>query len=148
MNKVTSLMGCDLGDKLVLPESRGWSQAPHVEYSVLVVTKRTSTRLEAVPDGKSARWAGNTYKARLADGKVVGETYTYLSPATPEILQLVAEQRAMRDRYRTAVAAVDDLIDVPLHRLKLTVPQLEKLAQAWGEVKAMAAPTETAKQED
>lgn len=136
MNKSASLLACMVGDKIVTPNSRTWGDAPQVEYAVYTVAKRTPTQLVAIPEEGAV-----VIKARLSDGRVIGTSYTHANPATPEILQLVADQQAMRKRYYDAYRVLDELCHKPMHQLKLTIPQMEKLAQAWSEVKAMGTAT-------
>lgn len=142
MNKSASLLGCHVGDKIVIPNGRTWGNAPQVDFAVYTITKRTPTQLVATPEEGFA-----IIRARLSDGSVIGMRFTHAHPATPEILQKVAEQQAMRERYHEAGRVLDELFHKPLHLLKLSIPQMEKLAQAWVEVKAMAAPIEAEAQE-
>lgn len=128
------LTGTQVGDVLAMKKDRGWGQCPSTSHTILDVTKRTETQITCVTRGTYA-----IVKVRAKDGKVIGMDYRWAMIATPELLELNAAEQQRIDRYRGAYDDLNDLIDMPLHRLKLTIEQMEKLAAAWKDVKAMAA---------
>ena len=119
-----------VGDK-VLTMARGgtWGYMPVISHDVHTVTKVTQTQFVT---GKNTRF-------RKSDGKQIGyeHPYSYAKEATSELLQQHEEQVDAYDRYRTAVAEVHDLFNTPLHRMGLSLKQIEALAAAWKEVKEM-----------
>lgn len=124
------------GDKLAIPaDSRAWSHVPHVTNHIVLINRVTATQLVG-------SWInGSEVRVNRETGKVIGRDYARAKEVTPEIM---AQHKAEVDecqRWRTAVTNTNDLIGRPLHQLKLTTAQLERLAAAWAEVKAMESNT-------
>lgn len=105
---------------------------PRVTHSLWTVSRVTPTQAIAASQRGEIR-------VRLEDLKVIGEDYTRAAIASEEMQAQHADQVQELSRFRAAVAATDDLIDRPLHQLKLSTAQMEALAKAWAEIKAMAA---------
>jgi hypothetical protein len=121
---------------LRIRDSRSLPGRPRLAHRLLVITKETATTFEA-------QHSGRTIKVRKKDGKVLGQDYEYIIEATPEIIDDYHATAALITRDQAAQHACADLIDRPLHQLKLSTEQLEALAKAWTEIKAMATTTST-----
>lgn len=118
------------GDMLAIPER---SSISSVSYKLLIVQKVTATQACCVSDqGGAGEW-----RIRKSDGKVIGEDHLYAQVATPDLIETVKEQRALKARRDAANAMLRDLEGKNLHQLKLNLVQLESLAMAWTAVKAM-----------
>jgi len=115
----------------VAERNHGISHWPKVTQSLYTVSRLTATQAIAVGEHGELR-------VHLKNLRVVGQDYTYAGIATEELQAKHAAQIAEVARYRAADALVADLIDRPMHQLKLTTEQLEALAKAWVEIKAMA----------
>jgi hypothetical protein len=102
---------------------------------MLTVTRTTATQV--VTKDERGHYE---VRFRIEDGKQVGTSYTYAVEVTPELLAEHTKQTEELARWRAAEKATDDLIGSPMHELKLTTDQLERLAAAWVEVKAMVPP--------
>ena len=130
-----------VGDKvLTMARGRPGGYLPVISHDVHTVTKVTQTQFVT---GKNTRF-------RKSDGKqIVHEHYySYAKEATSELLQQHEEQVDAYDRYRTAVVEVNDLfniplyrmglsLNIPLHKMGLSLKQIEALAAAWKEIKEM-----------
>lgn len=123
------LSNVKVGDTLAVPNrtSPGIQRASH---SLIRVERLTNTQL--VCSSGKLEW-----RVRKSDGKVFDRDYIYAQVATPELIASVNEQKARIDREFKVRTRLNDLIGVPLHRLNLDPAQLEVLAEAWDEVKAM-----------
>lgn len=115
----------------VAERSRGIGHWPKVTQRLYTVSRLTATQAIAVGEYGEIR-------VHLKNLRVVGEDYTYAAIATEALQAKHAAQVAEVARYSAASALVDDLIGRPMHQLKLTTKQLEALAKAWVEIKAMA----------
>ena len=120
------------GTVLALNERSYASHCPRVTHSLWTVSRVTQT--QAIAAGERGE-----IRVRLEDLKVVGKDYTRAAIASEEIQAQHAAQVQELSRFRAAVKATDDLIGRELHQLKLNTKQLEALAKAWAEIKAMAA---------
>lgn len=120
------------GTVLALNERSYASHYPGVTHSLWTVSRVTPTQAIAASRQGEIR-------VRLEDLKVVGKNYTRAAIASEEIQAEHAAQVQELSRFRAAVKATDDLIGRELHQLKLNTKQLEALAKAWAEIKAMAA---------
>jgi hypothetical protein len=131
----TDLSHLTIGQTVALRVRDGWTMPgrPRITHRLLVITKMTATMFEA-------QHSSRTIKVRKKDGKVTGEDYTYVIEATPEIIAAYHATAALIARDQAAQRACQDLIDRPLHQLKLSTEQLEALGKAWTEIKAMATP--------
>lgn len=123
---------------VALPARDGWGSTagkkqPRVTHELFKVLKLTET--QAIT--QSNRQLGGDVRFRLSDLKVVGENYRYVHIATQELIDEIARQHAEVDRYNKARGALTGLIGKELHQLNLTTEQIEHLAKAWAEVKAM-----------
>lgn len=107
------------------------SHYPNVTHSLWTVSRVTAT--QAIAAG-----ARGEIRVRLEDLKLVGESYTRAAIASEEMQAEHAAQVQELSRFRAAVKATDDLIGLELHQLKLNTDQLEALAKAWSEIKAMS----------
>lgn len=119
-----------VGDSLAVKSDSDWGCYPKIAHRIFGVTKRTTTQLVAKLDRAEIR-------VRTSDGKILGENYKYAEIATPELLAQNKAEREQRERFAVAARACGDLIGKELHQLKLSVAQLERLAEAWSEIKAM-----------
>jgi hypothetical protein len=122
------------GDKIATANNTGWrSQSPAIAYELLTITRVTDSQVIAE----------NQYfqqsRFRRVDGKKVGDSYVFAVEATPYLLDEHAKQVAEVARWSAASKATDDLMGKHLHQLKLNTAQLERLAAAWAEVKAMGS---------
>jgi hypothetical protein len=116
------------GDKIAINNnSRLHSHVPQITYHVLSVDRVTATQIVCIDRGTEIRF-------RRKDGCQVGEYFRHAIPATKEILETHSKEVAELHRWRTAAAALDSLIDKPLHKLGLSTDQLEKLAAAWADI--------------
>lgn len=134
MTKKPSITKHDIrpGTVLALSE-RGYftSHYPKVTHSLWTVSRVTKT--QAIAAGERGE-----IRVRLEDLKVVGKSYTHAAIASEEVQAQHAAQVQELWRFRAAAELTSDLIDRPLHQLKLSTAQLEALAKAWAEIKAMA----------
>lgn len=132
----TNLKHLKEGDKIARKLHRHfYSSAPFVEYEIRTIVRTTPTQL--ITD-KNTRVRH--------DGRMIGGSFFHVfCQATPEIITQTQQQLNELARYQKAVASVDDLIGLPLHRLNLSAKQLEHLAKAWVEVKAMAPAADSSK---
>lgn len=129
------------GDKIAVQNKiSGWQVGPVISQRVYRVTSTTETQAKASNINTGDTSMGSL-RFRLSDGKVIGRDYTYAIEATPAMLKEHAAQVAERKRWNAARKATDDLIGKELHQLNLTTAQLERLAAAWAEVKAMGSKT-------
>jgi hypothetical protein len=119
------------GTVLALSERNPLSYYPEVTHSLWTVSRVTPTQAIAASQRGEIR-------VRLEDLRVVGRDYTRAAIASEEMQAEHAAQVEEQARYRAAAQATDDLIDRPLHRLKLSTAQIEALAKAWSEIKAMS----------
>lgn len=129
----TDLSHIKVGDKLATRFTHreyGYNPAP-VAYTIWEAVRLTDTLIICSKPG------GAGLRVRRTDGKVIGTDYTVALEATPELLDLHRTQLINQDRYTSARRALSDLIGMQYHELKLSVRQLEHLAKAWAEVKAM-----------
>lgn len=120
------------GTVLALNERNPLSYYPQVTHSLWTVSRVTPTQAIVASQYGEIR-------VRLEDLKVIGKEYTRAAIASEEMQAQHAAQVQELSRFRAAVAQTDDLIDRPLHQLKLSTAQLEALAKAWTEIKAMGA---------
>ena len=115
----------------ITERNRGIGHYPKVTQRLFTVSRLTATQAIAVGERGEIR-------VHLKNLRVVGEDYTHAAIATEALQAKHAAQVAEVARYRAASALVDDLIGRPMHQLKLATEQLEALAKAWTEIKAMA----------
>lgn len=121
------------GDKIAIQRIGFSSHVPRVGCWILTISKITPKQIVAGHPGKQQ------FRFLRETGKKVGEDYVYAVEATPEILAKHDQQLAELNRWTEAQRATFDLIDKDLHQLNLSTDQLERLAAAWAEIKAMAA---------
>ena len=119
------------GTVLYLSVRNPMSHWPQVSQSLYTVNRVTPTQAIAV--GRRGE-----IRVRLEDLKVIGQDYGRAGIANEEIQAKHAAQVTEVHRYSAANALVSDLIGRPAHQLKLTTAQLEALAKAWADIKAMA----------
>lgn len=130
-----NLEGVKIGEHLAVKVYNRVDYVHKVSRIIYRVTKITPTQVVAEDTHRHSR----EIRVRIKDGHIFGGgSFSYVEIATPEIIKQHNAEVAIVERYRAAVSVVDDLINQPLHRLKLTTEQLEALAKAWQEVKAMA----------
>lgn len=110
-------------------------ERPDISHEIWVVERETATQLHA----RNISSRSVSISVRKTDGKVIGENYMHAFVATSEILEEHRAQSEELARYQKANAIVNDLIGKELHQLKLNTKQLEALAKAWVEIKAMAS---------
>lgn len=123
------------GDKIAIKSrDSNWRGVPRVSHEILTITKTTATQIVA-----KNQHGYYEVRVRRDDGKKIGEDYVYAVEATPEMLAENDKQVAELNRWRAAKEATDDLIGKELHQLKLNTAQLERLAAAWAEIKAMGS---------
>lgn len=108
------------------------SHYPRVTHSLWTVSRVTPTQAIAASQYGEIR-------VRLEDLKVVGKDYERAAIASEKMQAEHAAQLQELSRFRAAVKATDDLIGRELHQLKLNTEQMEALAKAWAEIKAMSA---------
>ena len=124
-------MGIKPGDKVAFPKQQsswGLSNAPKVLHTICEVERVTAAQI--VLKGSAKRiWRKNA--------EVVGGPFAYAIEATPELIQQHEAEKEMLRRWNTASNQLRDLMYKPHHELKLNVAQLEHLAKAWIEAKAM-----------
>lgn len=116
------------GTILALPARQAKTHWPRVNHKLYCVSKVTATQAVAVSGSGELR-------VRLSDLKVVGEDYKYAIVADEAFQALHEQQKEALHRYTQATLTVNDLIDVPAHRLQLSLRQIEALAKAWTEIK-------------
>ena len=129
----TDLSHIKVGDKVATRFTHreyGYNPAP-VAYTIWEAVRLTDTLITCSKPG------GRELRVRRTDGKVIGADYAVALEATPELLDLHQTQLINRARYTSARLALSDLIGMQYHQLKLSARQLEHLAKAWAEVKAM-----------
>ena len=122
------------GTVLALSERKPISHWPKISYILYTVSRVTATQAIAVGQRGELR-------VRLKDLAVVGEPYARAAIVNEEMQAKHDAEVAELERWRAAHRATTDLIGYELHQLKLTTAQLEALAKAWGEIKAMAPST-------
>lgn len=119
------------GTVLALSERNPLSHYPKVTHSLWTVSRVTPTQAIAASQRGEIR-------VRLKDLKVLGKDYTRAYIAGEKMQAENAAQVEEHARYRAAAQATYDLIGRPLHHLKLNTTQIEALARAWSEIKAMS----------
>lgn len=119
------------GTVLAMSEHNPISHWPQVSHALYTVSRVTPTQAIAVGERGEIR-------VRRSDLGVVGQSYAHAAIATDEMQAKHAAQKQELTRFRAACQQTDDLIDRPLHQLKLSTEQLEALAKAWVDIKAMA----------
>lgn len=126
-----------IGDHVAMPpESRRQrgDPTPYVEHRLYQVTSKSPKQLRIT----NVHNASKVESVRQADGVVIGGRFReHAIEATPEIIERYQAQCAARARYNEALRGLTDLLGREQHQLKLTTAQLEHLARAWAEVKAM-----------
>ena len=123
-----SLEHLQAGDKIAVRAEGGIaSYIPSVDFIIYEVARKTATQIVTT----------NGTRFLSKNGRPVGGSlFKCCIQATPEMLAKHEQQLAIRARYRKAAAAIDDLINRPLNRLKLSMDQIERLAEVWSEVKS------------
>ena len=130
----TTLTHIQVGDLIAeTNKERNWGDAPPITQHLYRVTKRTPTQAEAV----NVHHKHLTIRVRVSDGKIIGTDYSTAVFATPEIIAQHNAQVAALNRWREARSRLQDLEGRYLHQLRLTVEQMEVLAEAWERVKSM-----------
>lgn len=125
------------GDHLAIRQKYGVSDATH---RLLVVERTTAEQVVCRDaDGEAGEW-----RFLKSTGKQIGEQYRYAEIATPELVAEVRKAQATQARLRAARLSLDDLEGKHLHQLKLSVEQVEALAKAWTDIKAMGTAAVTA----
>lgn len=122
-----------IGDMLALAEPSTGSWAPSVSHRLLVVERVTATQVCCTDD----RNYFGEWRFRKSDGKLIGRNYKWAEIATPELIASIKAQRDAVERHKKAREALGDLEGKHLHQLKLNLEQIEALAKAWTEIKAM-----------
>lgn len=122
------------GDKLAIPCRRALSHVPHFSHDIVTVHCVTATQLVGT-------WRNGTeVRINRKNGNVIGrEYYPLAEEVTPGLLARHEAEVSEYQRWRVAFTNTSDLIGKELHQLKLTTAQLERLAAAWAEVKAMGS---------
>lgn len=130
--KKMTLTETKVGDMLALGESPTWDKvAPR--HRLLIVERLTASQVCCRDEqGGAGEW-----RFRKSDGKLIGHHYRYAQAATPELVAATKAARAMHERIRVAKRDLSDLECKPLHQLNLNIEQLEALAKAWTDIKAM-----------
>ena len=118
------------GTVLALPASNTLSHYPRISHTLCTVSRVTPT--QAVAAGRFGE-----IRVRLDDLKVIGRDYLRAAIASDEMLAQHAAEVDEFTRFSAAVQMTDDLIDRPLHKLRLSAAQMEALAKAWTDIKAM-----------
>lgn len=132
MRKI-DLTNIAIGDMLALAESSNGCWTPRVSHRLLIVNRVTATQVCCFNEqGGTGEW-----RFRKSDGKMIGQHYTYAEIASPDLIASVMAQRAVSARHEKARKALDGLEGKYLHQLKLSLEQIEALAKAWAEIKAM-----------
>lgn len=127
MTKTPNFTNIKEGDKVALPARHaGFGYDTKRSYEVLTVTKLTPTQ-----------FAAGSLRFRKADGRMVGKAYVYAVEATPEIVAQAAADQELARRHTNARARLNSLEGRFLHNLKLTIEQIEALADAWDRIQAM-----------
>lgn len=133
---MTDLSNIKPGDKLaIISHSNRYMDrgAPHVTHVIFTVERKTQTQIVLSRGPNSSEAA----RVRIKDACVIGKPYTKAVEATPEILaEHKAQVEALR-HYRMTTSVLSDLMGKQLHQLNLSIQQIEHLAKAWEEVKAM-----------
>ena len=133
-----SALDVEVGTVLFFPAGSDWAIYPKVKNRLYIVVRKTATQLVVRASDSTLE-----VRVRIKDGCVVGDRgFTTMQVATVGILAEHKAQVAERNRYVTAAEVCRDLIDRPLHQLRLTTAQLEHLAKAWKEVKEMGGTNE------
>ena len=107
------------------------SYLPKVSNALYTVSRVTPT--QAIAAGSN----GEEIRVRIKDIGLIGKGYKRAAIADDEIQAEHAAQMNELARFRSAYRQTDDLISRPLHQLKLSTDQLEALATAWVQIKAM-----------
>lgn len=118
------------GDSLAI---RLTSRGSDLSHRLLIVDRLTDTQVIC----RDARGQFGEVRFRKSDGKQIGEEYRYAELGTPELIASVQHQAEQVQRRQLARDALSDLEGKHLHQLKLSIEQLEALAKAWREIKAM-----------
>lgn len=128
-----NLTHIQVGDLIATRNMRNSFQnrTPQIEHTIYRVTKRTPTQAQA-----QTLHGTTTIRIRVADGKVIGKDYTWAIRADDEMLARHEAQIEHRQRHLAAERVLEDL-EHALTRRKLTTVQLEALAEAWEQIKAM-----------
>ena len=124
-----------------------FSVGPRQPTALLLVTRLTATQAIAEHFGPGPVYSREPVRLRH-DGRLIGGgggMYAWAYRATQEDIDKVIADAHEAARYRAARERLGDLIGKELHQLKLTTGQLEHLAKAWEQVKAMAPATTSSK---
>ena len=108
--------------------TRNWPKVSHALYTVSRVTAT-----QAIAAGSSGE-----IRVRVKDMKVIGVDYTSATVADKRIQAEHAAQTNELARFKAAHRQTEDLVNCQLlYQLKLSTDQLEALAAAWVQIKAM-----------
>jgi len=131
----------EIGTKLAVSGSRsyrgGYPGRPQPRLTIFTVARITATQAFATGGGIDGN---ESVRVRKADLRLIGDGYWSAKIATPEMIAQAEREIAVWQRHRAAEKTLFDLIGKELHQLKLSTEQLERLAAAWAEVKAMGNP--------
>lgn len=125
-----SLVDVKHGDQLAIRQKFGASDVTHR----LLVVERTTAEQVVCRDagGQAGEW-----RFLKSTGKQLGEQYRYAEIATPELIASLQEQADTARRRSIAFGVAYEITSRALH--ELTLPQIEALAKAWTDIKAMGA---------
>lgn len=102
-----------------------------VSHRLLIVDRLTALHVVC----RDANGQAGEWRFLKATGKQVGEDFRYAEIATPELVASIKEQSLLGKRRREAMAVVNSINTQSINML--SVPQLEALAKAWQDIKAM-----------
>lgn len=128
------------GDKLAVKASgSSWhGHRPRITHSIFVVSRTTATQIIAEYALGTPVSVGREIRVHKKNGAISGHNYQHAEQATDEMVETIKDQIRTYHRYVAAEDFMKDLIGREAHQLNLTLEQVEYLARAWENVKAMA----------
>lgn len=122
------------GDYLALRNKFGTSDVTH---RLLVVERTTASQV--ICRDAHGQCGERRFRFLKSNGKQLGEQYRYAEIATPELIASLQDQADTARRRYIAFGIANQITSKALH--ELTLPQIEALAKAWTDIKAMGTAT-------
>lgn len=110
---------------------------PKQKYHIFCIVRKTATTL-VVRNIK--RQCTTDDRVRMKDGSFIGNDalrYQHAIACTQEMLNEYEETKLLVTRFNKAHIDLSNLLDKPVHKLDLSLAQMEHLAKAWDEAQKM-----------
>lgn len=120
----------NVGDRFFRPTRERGFHTPYLpRHELYQVTRVTKAQFEV----SGSRGRLMFWKKDLSP--VGGSHFDRLQPATAEIIDQYAQEMGAYNRYRIHMKALGSLLARPVHTLRLTLEEAEKLAAVWKELR-------------